>query len=125
MKQIPLTQGQYAFVDDEDYEILNKWKWQAQKTYFSFYAVRTLNSPGRKPSLIRMHRSVLGLKRGEFGDHRDRNGLNNQKYNLRRCTFAENCRNKRLRKDNRSGFIGVGLFDTFEEVTQAKPSPSI
>ena len=39
-KQIPLTQGYFATVDDEDYDFLSRWKWYARKDQKNFYAQR-------------------------------------------------------------------------------------
>lgn len=38
MKQIPLTQGMFALVDDENYPELSKYKWYAQKVKYGYYA---------------------------------------------------------------------------------------
>jgi hypothetical protein len=80
MKLIPLTQGKFAQVDDEDYKLLMVHKWH----YHQGYAYS-----GRH---ILMHRLIMKLDYGNKlqVDHRDRNGLNNQKNNLRCCTCCQN-----------------------------------
>jgi len=84
MKLIPLTQGKFAQVDDEDFEYLNQWKWFALKDAQTFYAARGIYLKGN----ILMHRQLLGLTNSEVkGEHKDRNGLNNQKENLRVATL--------------------------------------
>ena len=55
MKQIPLTQGKFALVDDEDFEYLNQFKWCALKRPHTFYAVRNLPNGKGKQKLIGMH----------------------------------------------------------------------
>lgn len=90
MKLIGLTRGLSAMVDDEDYETLNEFKWHARKSYNTFYASRRFTEDGKQKS-VHMHRVVLGLTDLRFqGDHRDRNGLNNQRDNLRIVTNQEN-----------------------------------
>lgn len=49
-----------------------------------------------------MHREILGLKKGEIGDHKDGDGLNNQRSNLRKCTHSENLRNAKKRRGSHS-----------------------
>ena len=108
MKIIPLSQGKVALVDDEDFERLSLHKWYAAKERDTFYAVRTVKRNGRN-AMIRMHREVLCLSKGDgvIVDHRDMNGLNNQKENIRRADKTINNLNKRLQKNNSSGFRGV------------------
>lgn len=104
MKEIPLTRGKVALVDDEDYERLAAIKWQAAKDRHSdslFYAQSS------KPYLS-MHRLVLGAEKGQIIDHKDRDGLNNQKANLRLCTATQNQQNKKT--VNKLGFKGVKLY---------------
>lgn len=110
MKEIQLTQGQVALVDDEDFEILLQWKWCAQKKRLGsgFYAKRG-TKVNRKSRNLFMHRYILNLQKGQMVDHRDGNGLNNQKSNLRLCTHSQNLCNAKRHKNNTSGFRGVSL----------------
>lgn len=105
MKEIPLTQGKVALVDDEDYEWLTRWKWTACKDKDNWYAMRREGYPKRRN--VKMHRVVINAPSEMEVDHRDRNGLNNQKYNLRLCNTVQNSRNRRVRSDSRTGVKGV------------------
>ncbi len=108
MKEIKLTQGKVALVDDEDFEYLNQFKWYAYKSRNTFYAGRKLRLGVNKRAIIIMHREILGLKDSEIkGDHIDHNGLNNQRYNLRIATNAENCKNQKPREGCSSKYKGV------------------
>jgi hypothetical protein len=108
MKKIPLTQGKFALVDDEDYEWLSQWKWFAYKGRNTFYAARNRLTKEGPLGIIRMHRCILGLKRGDGiqTDHIDGDGLNNQRKNLRYCTHQENQRN-RFQQMGTSRYKGV------------------
>lgn len=107
---IPLTQGQFAKVDAEDYEELSKYKWVAMWSAYtlSYYALRQLHVNGKRTSLS-MHRQIMGLYLGDksFCDHISGETLDNRRANLRYATRADNCRNARVRRDNTSGFKGV------------------
>lgn len=107
-KKIPLTQGKFAIVDDEDYERLSVHKWHLQKCGRTYYAMRRVRVPGKKsPIAICMHREILGVLPGLFVDHIDGDGLNNQKSNLRICTHRCNTANQRKSKNKSSIFKGV------------------
>ncbi len=106
MKKILLTQGQNTLVNDKDYDYLIKWKWYAKKSTYSFYAARNEYKNGKQIT-IRMHRVIMNTPLGMETDHKDRNGLNNQRYNLHIVTRLENNNNKRTYKTNKSGFSGV------------------
>jgi hypothetical protein len=105
-KEIQLTQGKVAIVDDADYEYLNKWKWFVNKFRGKFYAVRTSRA-NKKCSCILMHREIMNPKKGFVIDHIDGFTLNNLRDNLRICTHGENLRNQKLSVKNKSGFKGV------------------
>lgn len=109
MKKIPLTQGKFALVDDEDFTHLSSFKWYAQKIGFTFYAVRMIRLPDYRRTSLPMHRAILNPKPHQGVDHRDCNGLNNTRKNLRIATQTQNLRNARLRSDSVTGFKGVSL----------------
>lgn len=105
MKLIPLTQGQFAQVDDDDFDWLNQWKWLAFKHRGSFYAARQPSGSHKGRKLILMHRQILNCGDDTQGDHEDHNKLNNQRYNLRECTHVQNLFNKIPR--GKSKYLGV------------------
>lgn len=106
MREIPLTQGVVALVDDEDFERVNQFKWTASFQEDRWYAVRSVKRDGVWRH-VRMHAFILGVPHSRSVDHRDGDGLNNQKGNLRRCTQHQNLANSKLSSRNTSGFKGV------------------
>ena len=133
MRTIQLTQGQSALVDDADFEWLSQWKWFAVrvKKTNSYYASRR-EGKGHKS----MHREVMGCIKGDgvIIDHRNHNGLDNTRANLRRVTSSENSLNRR-------DVVGtcwtagkwqvyyrhqyVGRFATFDEAVAARRAVEI
>lgn len=110
MREIKLTRGKVALVDDEDFEFLNQWKWCAHKEHKNgnYYAYRTLNLSKTKKVTIIMHRVIAGLKNSNIHiDHINGNGLDNQRSNIRVCTNAQNLMNKGSYKNNSTGLKGV------------------
>jgi hypothetical protein len=108
MKQIKLTQGQIAIVDDDKYEYLNQWRWHAQKHGRTYYAVRTQSyyvNDIYTRICIQMHHEVFGRK--TYLDHIDGNGYNNQLNNLREAIQLENNRNMRKQENCTSKYKGV------------------
>jgi len=116
MKIIPLTQGKFAKVDDSDFDSLNQFKWCAHRKGRTFYAVRNARSsrknPGSRGVLIMMHVEILGRK---GGDHRDGDGLNNCRDNLRAATAAQNSANRRKQLVASSRFKGVSWYARYEK----------
>ena len=88
MKIIYTNKGEEIKVDDEDYEYLNQFIWFIHKYKTNSYAETGHNN-------IRMHRMILNLTDHKvLVDHRDKDGLNNQRYNLRVATKSTNAMNK-------------------------------
>lgn len=96
MRQIELSQGQVALVDNEDYARVSQRNWYATKTMYGYYAAGWTPMVKGKRSGLLMHRVIMGAKKGQEVDHRDGNGLNNQRYNLRFCTGSQNLQNQRI-----------------------------
>lgn len=99
---IPLTQGKFAIVDAEDYDWLSQYKWCAAKNRGTFHAHR-----GSNGKTVLMHRVIMRAPKGVICDHRNHNGLDNRKSNLRFCTPAQNQYNKRPKKGCTSRYKGV------------------
>ncbi len=111
-QSILLTQGFYTTVDDEDYGWANQWKWHYGT---KGYAIRRSSSN----EAVFMHHEIakrhgLVFDAGEL-DHRDGNGLNNQKGNFRSATNEQQQSNKKMRANNRSGYIGVHWRKDFKK----------
>lgn len=105
---VPLTKGYEAVIDAADVCLVENFNWYADTSHgHTVYARRNVNNG--KPCSIKMHRVITGCEEGLLVDHKDCNGLNNRRSNLRIADHAENARNTRSRKNNTSGFKGVSL----------------
>lgn len=104
---IPLTRGKVTIVDAADYDWLSRWNWSARKAKGRmWYAGRNVQfEDGR--TTIYMHQILLPCSDGKRADHKDRDGLNNRRSNLRPSTMTQNQGNVDIRANNTSGFRGV------------------
>ena len=103
-----LTRGYMAVIDAVDAHLVRGSNWSAVTRGRTVYAVRRLpqNAQGKRRE-IGLHRQILDDPSDQFVDHRDNNGLNNRRENLRAATAKQNCHNQQLRVNNTSGFKGV------------------
>lgn len=104
MKEIQLTQGKVAIVDDEDYEWLSQYKWCAIKCKHTYYTTRHItvhDNNKKKKKTIYMHIPIMEhkvgrlLKKYEEVDHINGNGLDNRQCNLRIASRSQQCMNQR------------------------------
>lgn len=107
---IPLTRGQFAVIDDEDYELVSaySWRYRPPTKGCSAYAVTSARRPdGSWDDNLTMHRLILQPSEGFLPDHKNRDGLDNRRCNLRPATQSQNLCNRR-QPPNKWGFRGVG-----------------
>jgi hypothetical protein len=102
MKEIQLTKGEVALVDDEDFDYLNSFKWHCSA--FG-YALCSSGSKDGKRNITRMHRWVNETPNDMETDHINGNRLDNRSSNLRSVTHSQNAINKNVH--NPTGYRGV------------------
>ncbi len=108
MREISLTQGCIALVDDADYEWLSQWKWHAIKDGSGYRAARReRKSESGTRKIVYMARQIMKAEQEELVDHLNHRTLDNQRGNLRRCTHAQNQANRRKIAGCSSQFKGV------------------
>lgn len=116
MKKIPLTKGKVALVDDDDFAFLSQWKWCSDSKGYAFRSEKRSETGRLKRKGIYLHRVVMGSPEGKQIDHINGDILDNRKSNLRVASHSENMRNRKLQKNNSTGYKGVwfnkkkGLF---------------
>lgn len=139
MKHIPLTKGFVAIVDDEDFEWLSAWKWQASICNGKVYARRTKKENGTSTTIL-MHREIAKPLPEEDVDHKNGDTMDCRRENLVPGTTAQNLWNSHAPPRGKSGVRGVhfnrhgfpcsaikangkayhlGVFDTVEDASAA------
>ena len=94
MTRVPLSKGLVALVDDADAERVTRFKWHAVRRGRVVHAMRTAKRDGGRATVY-LHRWLLDAPAGLEVDHRNGNGLDNRRENLRLCTHAQNAVNHR------------------------------
>ena len=102
IKRIELTQGRFAIVDADDFDMLSRFRWRLLRSGPNRYAINC--DDGR---IVRMHRLILRPPKNLWCDHINGDGLDNRKCNLRVCTPTQNSRNARPRENCTSKYKGV------------------
>lgn len=138
---VPLTKGEYAYVDAEKYDIVAGKNWHLVSTKGKLYAATIIPTPENRLAKTYLHRIVLGATAGEEVDHINNNGLDNRSDNLRIVSSFQNHQNRAKQKNNTSGApcvfwskkakkwlgeiqfngekISLGLFDSVESAFEA------
>jgi hypothetical protein len=116
---VPLTQGKEAIIDACDVHLVEGVNWYAMENRNTFYAQRVLRTGPNKKTTIKMHRVITSADSGLEIDHKDGNGLNNRRSNMRIATRSQNSRNRGKHSNNKSGFKGVS-WNTRDRTWQAQ-----
>lgn len=141
-KQIPLTQGLFSVVDEEDFDKVMQNKWHAVIGANGSYYAQRWTTGVRPRKVIRLSHFILGiteLPRGQLVDHKNRDSLDNTKNNLRITNKSVNAYNtdrsekgsfiyyianrgtwKACVPHTTNPLIAIGTFKTYEEALQAQ-----
>lgn len=108
MKEVPLTQGKVALVDDEDYKRVMQFAWRVElrSDHKTYYARRNVIKNGRRTNQF-LHRFILDAPDDLDVDHRNNDGFDCQKHNLRYANHSQNQANRKVPVPNKTGFKGV------------------
>lgn len=104
---IRLTRGKFALIDEEDYERVSQYKWHINSTGDLMYAVACIKIDGKIKN-IKLHRFVMNFPDFDL-DHKDNDGLNCMKLNLRPCNDSQNQMNRRTKSEFSSIYRGVSF----------------
>lgn len=111
MKELKLTKGQIALVDDEDFELLAQWKWHVMASFrkdrITYYAVHNVGDSNKRGAQIFLHKFIMQAGKNVQVDHKNGNTLDCQKQNLRIATRSQNSANRQAPILNRLGYRGV------------------
>lgn len=99
---IPLTRGHTAIIDIADLPLVMQTRWYAVVTKHGVYA-----ATGSGSAMQYMHRVLMAAASGQEVDHRNRNGLDNRRSNMRLATSSQQKCNQRVRRDSKVGLRGV------------------
>lgn len=106
-KSLTTFRSKVALVSDEDFEYLNQFHWYAEKHPHGYYA----RTSDKRIGKIMMHRLIMQPKNSkQLIDHRDGDMLNNQRDNLRFCTYSQNRMNRKANKNSTSKYLGVSFI---------------
>lgn len=108
MAEIATPEGKTILLDEADLPIIAGYKWHARAfppQSGRWYAVAFI--PGTRNRKVRMHRLLLSAPQDVLVDHRNGNGLDNRRCNIRFATYGLNRANARVSKNNKSGLKGV------------------
>lgn len=109
MKTIELRSGAVALVDDGDYGYLISGRWYEQKTATGrSYAIGYLRDAATGINhWDMMQNHIMKPEDGLVVDHKDNDGLNNQRSNLRICTKSQNLHNRTRVRKPKHGYYGI------------------
>jgi hypothetical protein len=106
----------FVEIDEEDYQLLSQYSWAVNlrkvAKYGNDYATTNIPRDGKQIT-TQMHRLLMGVAINDkrVVDHINHDTLDNRKCNLRVCTRQQNCMNRKVNKNNKSGYVGVSFYN--------------
>lgn len=110
--KIPLSQGKFALIDQEDFERVGQYKWSAlcpapNRVKKRWYGVRNEYENGKAVRHFYLHRFIMNAPKGVEVDHKNGDGLDCRKSNLRLATRSQNAANIPRKRTSQSPYKGV------------------
>lgn len=102
---VALSNGMQSVIDAQDIQVIVGRRWYAELKGSGLVYARSAQWVAGSAKMVGLHNLLIGGS--HCVDHKNGDGLDNRRANLRSATFSENARNARLRKDNTTGFKGV------------------
>lgn len=100
-----------VIIDDDDALKVCNHKWTASRRitngYKLIYFYTWIYNDRKEKKIIYLHRFIMNTPKGFYTDHINGDTLDNRKENLRICTNCDNAANRRISKNNTSGYKGV------------------
>ena len=106
-RRIYLGQGKWTILDVEDYYKFADIGWALSGCERNLYAIGGIKNKNGEFELVRLHRAIMNPPQKLVVDHRNSDGLDNRRENLRIATKSQNAFNCRKRKNTSSQFYGV------------------
>ncbi|MGA2069800.1 MAG: AP2 domain-containing protein [Sedimentisphaerales bacterium] len=107
-RRIYLGEGEWTILDEEDYYKYGRYKWILGGREKKFYAVGSIKDNKGEVKIVNLHRLIMNSPDGFLVDHKNGDGLDNRRANLRIATRRQNCCNrKKIRLKTTSKYIGV------------------
>jgi hypothetical protein len=107
MKLVPLTQGKFAMVDDDDYERVMQHKWCVFKSNKRFYASTKILHGDKTWKNLMLHRFILNKHQDKNVCFKDKDGFNCCKGNLIELNAGERTHLSEKMVVKTSKYVGV------------------
>jgi hypothetical protein len=108
-RKIYLGEGEWSLVEPPDFYRFNIFNWCLRENGPNRYAVRLVKGHKNRSKIVSLHREIMNHPKGLLVDHKNNNGLDNRRLNLRLATQSQNRQNRAKRKNTSSRFNGVGF----------------
>lgn len=112
MKEIQLTKGKKAIVDEDVFNFLSQFNWY----YGKGYAMTMVSQPSGR-TYIYMHKMLMFAGPGQIVDHINGDKLDNRRENLRLSSHYQNLANRPAPVNNKTGYKGVSYNKTARKYT--------